>query len=123
MSDDKKSVAARDSAGRFVKGSTGNPMGRPKGRKNHLVQLKQDLEIAVRENVTAKDVSKILKKMVEMAKEGDKGAAKLILDRMISPARVDEDGNENLGGIKVVVENATFAMQPKDVEGEVIEQE
>lgn len=101
-------VIARDEQGRFPVGVSGNPAGRPKGKKNELTELKQDLEIAVRKNVDHEDVRDIIVAMIEKAKDGNVGAAKLILDKTISNAKESEDAFEGSGGITVIVKNATI---------------
>ena len=104
----------RTEEGRFVKGRSGNPNGRPKGRKNHLVQLQQDLEIAVREHLDVTQITRIIKKICEKAEDGNVAAAKLILDKVIANAKDSEDVE---GGGRVVVfriENATFAAQAEE---------
>lgn len=123
MSDNKELTDGRDEAGKFVKGVSGNPAGRPKGTRNHIVQLKQNLEAAVRENVTPEDIQAIISTMVAQAKAGDIQAAKIILDKTISNAKIDEEANESAGGIKVIVENATFLAetnQKSPIEGEKV---
>ena len=100
----------RNADGTFPKGQSGNPAGRPKGSKNEIVALKHDLEIAVRKHLTADKVAKIVDKMVSLAENGNVGAAKLILDKVVSNARDSDDANDkDRGGIRIVIENATFA--------------
>lgn len=98
----------RDEQGRFVKGVSGNPNGRPKGKKNVITELKQDLEIAIRENLSVDDVQQVVAAMLLKALEGNVGAAKLILDKVMSNAREADDVQDSSGGLKIVIENATF---------------
>jgi hypothetical protein len=63
-------------SGRFKKGSTGNPKGRPKGAKNFLTLLEQELAqtITVTENGKKKAVSRLqamVKRLVTGALQGD----------------------------------------------------
>lgn len=104
----QQSVPQRDAQGRFVKGSSGNYAGRPKGKKNELTELKQDLEIAVRKNLTSNKISSIVDAMIQKALEGNVGAAKVILDKVVSNAKEIEDAQESGGGLKIVIENATL---------------
>lgn len=116
-----KPAVPRDEAGRFPKGVSGNPLGRPKGR--HLADLKMDLEIAVRDNVTPARIVKILNKIADMAENGNVAAAKLILDKTISNASAGEDAASN--GERFVifrVENVTIQRdKPTSKQVEVID--
>lgn len=101
--------AVRTEEGRFVAGVSGNPNGRPKGRKNHLVNLQQDLEIAVREHISAEKIKKILDKICSQAEGGNVAAAKLILDKVIANARESDDTSDNGRTVVFRIEHATFA--------------
>lgn len=107
--------------GRWVKGQSGNPNGRPKGRKNYLTEIQQNLEIAVRENLKADDIVKIVTKLVDMAKLGDVKAAKIILDKIIPNATPQDDGAGDNGGITIRIENATLLAAPQQQTVEVID--
>lgn len=110
----------RNDRGQYVKGQSGNPAGRPKGRKNELTELKQDLEIAVRKNVKPDDIKNIVQRMVDEALSGSVGAAKLILDKVLSNARDGDDAPDIQGGITIRIENLTQNPE-KEVTGVVIE--
>jgi hypothetical protein len=63
-------------SGRFKKGSSGNPKGRPKGSRNFLTLLDQELAqtIVVTENGKKKSISRLqamVKRMVAGALQGD----------------------------------------------------
>jgi Family of unknown function (DUF5681) len=104
---------ARTEGGHFVKGQSGNPRGRPKHR--HLVELQQDLEIAVREHLDVAQVRKIIEKIASMAVEGHIGAAKLLLDKIISNARSGDDGAGESGRTVVFrIENALIQHAPTE---------
>lgn len=102
----------RTENGQFPKGVSGNPAGRPK--KQRLIDLQRDLEIAVRESLSVERVQRIVEKIAVMAEGGDLRAAKLILDKTISNAQPGEDV-DNAGGRTVVfrIENATFTKEPE----------
>jgi hypothetical protein len=102
-------VPTRTESGQFPKGTSGNPAGRPRGRKGEIVALKQDLEIAIRSRVDARKIGKIVDKLVNKAMNGNLQAAKLILDKFVSNAGETEDEQAHKGGIRIVIENATFA--------------
>jgi len=98
---------ARNEDGTFPTGVSGNPAGRPKGSKNLIVKAKQDLELAIRKNVTPKQIKTIVDKMVDLAADGNVQAAKLILDKTISNAKVEDEDNSGTGGIQIIITNAT----------------
>lgn len=100
--------SGRSADGTFLPGKSGNPAGRPKGKKNRITVLKQDLEIAIRENLSTKDIQAVVKSMLAEALDGNVGAGKLLLDKVLSNAREAEDEKELGGGLKIVIENATF---------------
>lgn len=112
----------RNDKGQFIKGQSGNPAGRPVGSKNKIVALKQGLELAIRENLSASEVKQIVKAMVYEAQNGNVSAAKLILDKVMSNATAGEDVDTGTGGITISIKNLTFDQAPKLVEGEIIDQ-
>jgi hypothetical protein len=121
-------LTTRNDDGTFSKGVSGNPLGRPKGKKNELTEHKQDLELAVRKALKPARIIAIVEKIATMAEEGNLRAAKLILDKVISNAKdVDDVDNKGVGGITIRIENATFAAKreqqitPTPLDGEFIE--
>ena len=98
----------RTPTGQFPVGVSGNPAGRPKGSKNRIVQLRQDLEVALREHVRVDEVTRIIDVMVAQAISGDVSAAKMILDKVLPNARDADEESGQAPTIKVVIENATF---------------
>lgn len=117
-------MAERDNKGQFIKGSSGNPAGRPLGARNKIIRQKLALEAAVRDNVSPNEIQKLLKVMMAEALAGNTAAGKYILDKFLSNAKVEEEADANDKGIQVVVKNATFAVtagdEPKPIEGEII---
>lgn len=97
--------------GRFVKGQSGNPAGRPPNDKNKLATLRKTLEIAVIEHVSIEKIKRILNKVVEKAEAGDMRAAKLILDKVVSNAGPAEDTEDTGRKVIFVIENVTIAAQ------------
>jgi hypothetical protein len=79
----------RTDAGQFPKGVSGNPAGRPKGRKNEITLLKQELELALRERATP-EMGAVLDKAVELALEGHPGMIKLLLELHMSKGTTDD---------------------------------
>lgn len=82
-------VIPRDN-GKFPKGVSGNPAGRPKGSKNRITLLKMATEEAWRERNQEK-LDALLDAILEDALNGDKSARKMIFDAVVSKANVAED--------------------------------
>ena len=66
--------------GRWMAGESGNPKGRAKG-SGDIGKLRADI---------AKHVPDIITKLVELAKAGDAGAARLLLERVLPPVKATE---------------------------------
>lgn len=64
--------------GGFAPGRSGNPAGRPHGAKNKTTIMVEQL--------MADDAGEIVRSVIDMAKRGDIGAARIILDR-VAPVR------------------------------------
>lgn len=91
-------MAKRDENGRFVKGVSGNPNGRPPKRREERY-----LEITLN-TVTFGDWKEIIKRAAMEAKRGDAQARKWLSDYLLGPAkeRLDittDDESLNDGGI------------------------
>jgi hypothetical protein len=69
----------READGRFRKGWSGNPAGRPRGTRNKAIEAAQILLEGEAEALT--------RRAVERALEGDAAALRLCLDRIIPPRR------------------------------------
>lgn len=110
LPDDRVTEEARERAKKHLwkKGQSGNPAGRPKGTKNHLAQLKRDLETAVRENINPEAIKSILASVVARALEGDIKAAKLILDKFVTNASEGEEEQKSGGTFVFQVKNLTL---------------
>jgi hypothetical protein len=104
----KKKAEIKRVQGRFAPGQSGNPAGRPKGKKNQITELKQDLEIAVRKQMSSAKIAQIVEKLYDLAlNEGHVGAAKLLLDKTVSNAKDGEEDSRDGGGIQVTIRNVT----------------
>lgn len=122
MSDDNKEVI-RDLGGRFVKGQSGNPNGRPLGAKSRITKLKLSMEEALRQGLDPKDFKDIIRSMIEEAKGGNVQAAKLILDKVMPNARSEDESTEGDNRIVIKIENFTPQSLEKEVKGEIIDNE
>jgi Family of unknown function (DUF5681) len=69
----------RDAKGRFVKGRSGNPRGRPPGRRNDATLAAAALLEGEAEALT--------RKALELALAGDPAALRLCLERIVAPRR------------------------------------
>jgi Family of unknown function (DUF5681) len=69
----------RDADGRFLKGHSGNPDGRPPGRRNKATEAAEVLLDG--------EVEALTRRAVELALDGQIGALRLCLDRIIPPRR------------------------------------
>ena len=67
-------------SGKWVKGSSGNPRGRKPG-SGEVAKLRQGI---------ASKLPDIIKRLVESALEGDVGASRLLLERVIPPLKPTE---------------------------------
>jgi hypothetical protein len=70
--------------GRFVKGQSGNPHGRPKGRRNHATVLESALNelVTITENGKRKQITKLeatFKQIVNKAASGDIASIKVLI--------------------------------------------
>ena len=70
---------ARDGRGRFVRGRSGNPTGRPRGCRDHAGRAARLLLDGEGEVLT--------RKAVELALAGDPAALRLCLERIVGPCR------------------------------------
>ena len=61
----------RNKKGQFVKGESGNPVGRPKGSKNHIIAMKLAMEEHIRANTDPAEIRKIVRSMITEAIAGD----------------------------------------------------
>ena len=101
----------RTESGQFQAGVSGNPKGRPKGTKNQIVELKREVELAVREHADPRRIKKVMEKVFNKAANGNMAAAKLVFDYFLSRPTDSEDETNGNRSIKVIVENATFKVE------------
>lgn len=90
MDEAKEGKLVRTVEGQFIKGVSGNPVGRPKGSKNKVTLLKLSAEEAFRER-NQNQIDAVLDEILHAALEGDKSARKMVWDACMSKAQVAED--------------------------------
>ena len=76
----------RDEKGRFVKGFSGNPAGKPKGVKHMTTILSEALTKVAEGSGDSEDIT-IVKALIKKAKAGDVTAIREIWDRMEGKAQ------------------------------------
>lgn len=101
-------VIERDN-GRFVKGVSGNPNGRPKGSRNKITLMKLMAEEAVREN-NAEKMLEVANIVIEQAIKGDKDSQKLVWAAIMSKSNLDA---EKTAGDKVTITIGRVESAPK----------
>ena len=79
----------------FRKGQSGNPTGKPQGARNRVTRVLDDLMEGEAETIS--------KKVVELAKDGDLVAARMVLDR-VAPPRKDRRISFDLPDITTAAE-------------------
>jgi len=65
--------------GRFKRGRSGNPAGKPLGTRNRATILA--------ENMLDNEAESLVRKLIELANSGDSAALRLCVDRLIPPRR------------------------------------
>ena len=72
------------------------------------------MEIALRENLSVEDIKGVIQSMLAEALNGNVGAGKLILDKVLSSAKSEDDATEKSGGLKIVIEHANIDALQRD---------
>lgn len=88
-------------SGRFKKAASGNPKGRPKGSRNFLTLLDQELgqKVVVNENGKKKTITRlqaIAKRIVAGALQGDQKALLTLVEIMRRTGKFAETASESL---------------------------
>ena len=87
-------------------------------RPRDIVTLKNDLELAVRDQLTPTKVTQIVNRVIAIALDCEDAkqalsAAKIILDMSVSKAAVQEAVAQR-APINIIIENATIAKQAEE---------
>ena len=109
----------KSNSGRFQKGQSGNPAGRPKGSKNKMTLIKEAIEADLVDQAQG-DAMAVYKKTVDLAKAGDTTCIKILMDRLWPAGRRDEKEKAEKGGVNIIIKGLEVEA-PKPIEGEVIE--
>lgn len=90
-------MTERDEKGRFIKGESGNPGGRPSGELS--------ITALIDNAVTPQDWAFIFNKLLSMARRGNLKAIEMLMDRRFGKAVQAIDQN-NTGDMRILVEYA-----------------
>lgn len=110
----------RTARGTFVKGHSGNPLGKAKGTRNAITLQRLDTEAALRDFLRPK-AQKILAKAVSMALEGNETMLKVLLDKTLSSLRTEDVGESKDHSVTLTINNLTATARHR--RGEVIDVE
>lgn len=103
-------MATRDATGKFIKGQSGNPKGRPPKERE---QRFYEITLAA---VTFEDWKDIVAKAVSQAKKGDPTARKFLADYLIGPP-VQRSELTGADGGAIVMTWAEFVKQAQEGSG------
>lgn len=112
-------ASGRD-ATQWKPGQSGNPLGRPKGSKNRITLLRQELELQLREQA-APNIGAVLQKAIDMALEGDRAMIKLLLEAHLSRGPADQEKAAEKVEINITSTPPPTIKQIAVIEAEVIE--
>lgn len=114
----------RDDQGRFPKGVSGNPAGRPVGSRNKATVLREQLDERAVEEI-ANEYVEVLWAMIRRAKGGDVQAAKFLQN--IVQLVTDQGGAKGKGGggrtIQVYIENYTQEVKDERQDEQTVQRE
>jgi hypothetical protein len=83
----------------FKPGESGNPLGRPKGSKNRMKLLAEQL--------IGNNAKLIVKKVISMALNGNEACLKMCMDRILPAQRaVDGEQRDKQQAINIIIEAA-----------------
>lgn len=116
------SSANRTADGKFLPGKSGNPAGLPKGTKQKNRELKDRIELALRQEFRVSDLKRVWRAVVENAVGGSVGAQKLVLEYTMSKVsdvmKEEEDKGPREYVFYVVDSRAAGETDEKPIEGE-----
>jgi len=104
----------RDNLGRFVKGVSGNPKGKPVGARSRTKLMKQGMEEAMTREMS-NDFIEILETAIKLAKQGEKDMIKMVLVDLMKDIRTgDETETADPGGKRIEVSITQFLGNPAE---------
>lgn len=115
--DVRQPLVKRDENGRFVKGYSGNPAGKPKGVKHRSTLIKEMIDASLADMLLEEFIP-VMEQAILLAKKGDRQMIKLLLNDFLAEVRKDH-GEKERGGkyTQVIIENFTMET-PKEKDDE-----
>lgn len=111
--------AGKHKGGKFVKGVSGNPAGRPKGTRNRITELKIALEGDLRAQIKPA-MTAVLQKCIDMALAGDSAMIKLLIDKTIPTTKATDDGDGPKEKIQIFIDRINRPDEKPFIEGKVV---
>ena len=106
---------ARRKNGQFPKGPhPDRQVGRPKGSKNKVTFLRLELEEALRNELKGEGLE-ILRKAIELAKQGNEKVIKVLLDKMLASPKGDDADEAKDTDVRITIQNLTHGEQTTQV--------
>ncbi|NIO40796.1 MAG: hypothetical protein GTO41_11825 [Burkholderiales bacterium] len=116
----------RDNRGRFIKGQSGNPLGKAKGVRNQMTLERLAFEKALRDYIhdparahkLLEGIDRVLDVSINAEKDSDAIAAmKLMLDRVMPamPAKVGEEAEKLDSRLQITIQTNPVATTPVEV--------
>jgi hypothetical protein len=116
----------RDNKGRFIKGRSGNPLGKAKGIRNQMTLERVAFEKALRDYVAdpmrahklLKGIDRVLDVAINAEKDSDATAAlKLMLDRVMPalPPQIGEEAEKLDSRLQITIQTNPNATSPVEV--------
>jgi hypothetical protein len=110
--DAKSAPPSKRAGGKFVRGASGNPRGRPKGSRNEITQQRLAVEFDMRAT-GGKYARKIMERWAKIALEGDPDAPgtvaafKAFMDKFMSTLRNEDVGDARPTALTIEINNLT----------------
>lgn len=105
-------IVDRDNLGKFVKGVSGNPAGRPKGSRNRATLIREALQERTVRRVTD-DIEEILDTAIKLAKSGDRQMIRMFVKDVIQ-RRDDDDEDEGKSPSRVTINVKNLTVAPQE---------
>lgn len=101
---DKAITQSLKPGAKWVKGQSGNPLGRPKGSRNRITIMRQLLEGRLLAQLGAdQHMAQILCKAIEMAKDGNEAMIKLLMDKALPTMKAKDDESAGDNRVQIVI--------------------